>query len=246
MFEDFAFGTCIIRTPLMTELKHKIEGRACLYPEGDFYFMVKNESNYQDFSKGLNQMVCGQDEACSSSTNLSQTKHLGYKLNYQNMSVGHMITREIEPGSVFVVDGDKLRSLIVQGSDLFLNGSECETADIAIGRLFFYEHKIFYQVDKTGRSGVYFVQWANTITPSKPVPQKSKFSWNWFGTNSGIILVSGVGLFVILVVFITCYVCMKPWKKVEEPPQDLDGSDDEGVGTTLCIDGQDGQYNQAL
>ena len=155
-FASAGFG---IKLPGNGDLENSVGGITCVYPEGNFYFAVKNKTKFDALTEALNQKICGQKTTCSSKVDVNKAPNLGFYQSNGNSSYSYKIL----PESYLMLDGDNLRTLITQDDELFATGGDCDTAQIAVGRLFLYENEVGYYVDATGRRGKYYARSINQI-----------------------------------------------------------------------------------
>ena len=135
-----------------------IMGPTCVYPEGKFYFSVKNKTKYEIFIQKVNSETCGQKTTCTKNINITN----GPIIAFQQYGSDYL-ANSIAPSSYLMVDEGKLRVLVTQEDDLFAAGGPCEGSELAVGRLFLYEMEVGYYIDQTGTKGQYYAFSSNSI-----------------------------------------------------------------------------------
>ena len=144
--------------------------RACVQPEGAYYFAVKDYQAYQQFNKKINMALCGQEKPCNASTDVSKGTKLFIFNNISDTGFGQSSWMPINPESYLVPHGDYIKSMVIQSDDLFASDGDCIGTDFAVGRLFLFEFQVTYNVAFSNDNSRFKLKRVNQMTKGGPLP----------------------------------------------------------------------------
>ena len=215
----------------------------CVYPDGFFFFALKNVTSLKSMKKRIFEDICGSETGCSSSHSLAKAPLIYLELHSapEAAKVAEK-TVTINRYSYLVKQNRAIRVQLSQADELFVEGGPCEGADFALGGLFFYEFKVDYYSDLDDGNGFFDITRMNFIgghhppappAPStgpgpSPTPTPSRPSNSGDGSSFFAILMVISAIFVAIVIVVSAVVYFAP--KKSKPGHSRPGSRIESMG----------------